>query len=95
MATTTLLCGAFSHSTLMDMRNTADKRRGLKALGIVLKARLKAADIKATVDDNTDCDLPHLLVMAEPTGQWSRSLQLDSDLSMNADDVVHFFSGAA
>ncbi len=79
------------------MRDINDKRRALQAMAIILPGRLKSAGIEVTVDDNTDTDFPHILVIHRPTAQWpdGRFLEVDNDRTINANDVVHFFSGAA
>ena len=74
-----------------------NKGRELQEWGWGLQAWLEARGIKATVDDNTDCDLPHLLVAVGPTSQWpdGRFLQIDTNDRLTPEDVLRFFSGAA
>jgi hypothetical protein len=66
-------------------------------MAIVRPGRLKASGIEVEVMDNTDTDIPNIVVIHRPTDQWpdGRFLQVDNDRTINVDDVVHFFSGAA
>lgn len=76
------------------MRNQADKRRALQALAICLRSRFDAEGITATVQDNTDCDLPHLFIIVRPTPAFpdGRFLQVDNDLSIDADEITRWVS---
>ncbi len=75
------------------MRNLEDKRRGLLAMWFGLEARLQAAGLDVEVDNNTDCDTPHLVVTHRPTEKWpdGRFLTIDSDLRMTVEDVIQWF----
>ncbi len=95
--TTGLLGGAFFKFNRTPMRNLNDKRRALQAMAITLPGRLKAKGIEVEVMDNTDTDIPHIVVIHRPTAQWpdGRFLQIENERAFDADDVAHFFSGAA
>jgi hypothetical protein len=59
---------------------------------ICLRGRAEAAGLH--VDDNTGCDLPHLLVMQPPTERRPDGLfmQIEDARAIHVEDVLHFFS---
>ena len=85
------------NSNSKPMRNLNDKRRALQSMAITLPGRLKAKGFEVEVIDNTDTDIPNIVVIHKPTAQWpdGRFLQVENDRTITSDDVVHFFSGAA